>query len=196
MYIYIFLCRGPQKDYAEYALPAACYDDDLMGQIDLVYEAEIGEGTAVVFDNVNLVHRVRMLKNKMSDKQKRYRSFLAFFIVDPDKEIKSTKDISTLRKEEYINVLMKDTIINSKDIAILICDYAACGYTLDEAKSLRKLNIDVRKKPDGKGKFGGYHFGNCGDQIWFTHGKAHPHESDTVRDPSEIEWVTTTVSEL
>ena len=119
-----------------------------------------------------------MLQNKVDDKKKRYGSSLAFFIVDPEKKIKSTKDIS------------------SKDVAILVCDYGACGYTFDEAKELRKLNIDVRKKPDGKGKFGGYHFGNCGDQIWFTHGKAHPHESDTIRDPSEIEWVTTTVSEL
>ena len=162
----------------------------------MVYEAEINEGTAIVFDNVNLVHRVRMLKNKVNDGKKRYRSFLAFFIVDPKKRIKSTKDISTLRKEEYIDIIIKCSDIKTKDVAKLICDYGACGYTLDEAKNLRKLNIEVRKKPDTKGKFGSYHFGNCGDQIWFTHGKSHPFEHDCVHDQDEIGWATTTVSEL
>lgn len=209
------IISGPSKVYHEWATPDFTNDDgdvdeqnydkqwaakwDLKGRIDFVHEAKITEGTAIVFDNVNLVHRVRMLRNKMKDGNKRYRSFLAFFIVDPEKEIKSTKNISTLRKQDYIDILMENTMIISRDIAILICDYCRCGYTLNEAKEIRKLNIEVRKKPDLKGKFACYRFGNSGDQIWFKDGKIHPYldydrYGDMDRD--NFEWVSSTVSEF
>merc|ERR1712154_58390 len=168
----------PSDNYAEYM------------EDPIVHEAEINEGTAVVFDNKNLVHRVRMLKNKMGDKQTRYRAFLAFFIVDPKKPIKSTKYITSLKKEQYIEVLMKYTMISSIDVASLICEYGACGYTLKEAQELRKLNISVRKKPTTKGKWATYFFGNSGERMWFKHGKANPYEYDLCTD--EIYWVNTT----
>ena len=174
---------SPSPGYAEYL------DDPV------VHDTDIEEGTAIVFDNVKLVHRVRMLKNKIGDEQKRYRSFLAFFIVDPENPINSTKTYPSLKKEKYVNFIMENTLIDSKDIASLICEYASCGYTLNEAMEIRKLNIEVRKKPQCKGKWATYHFGNCGEQFWFKHGKAHPH-FEGVSFWDSLCWMDSTTSHL
>ena len=170
------------------------FDTDEMPPID--YEVKVSEGTAVAFDNEGLVHRVRMLKNKKGDDKPRYRSFLAFFIIDPTKPIRSTRDCPTLRKEDFVTTILKHTMIESEDVATLICDYGACGYTLSEAKALRKLNIECRKKPSTKGTagaWGAYNFGNSGDRIWFENGKAYPQEHKYY---DEVRWINTTQSEL
>eukprot|EP01083_Nonionella_stella_P090662 253289_1 len=171
--------------------PDDCYAEYLDEQV--VHEAQIKQGTAVVFDNVHLVHRVRLLKNKIGDKQTRYRSFLAFFIVDPDKRIKSTKDVASCKREEFTSLIMKNTVIETEAIASLICEYGACGYTLSQAQNIRKMNIEVRKKPVSKGKWATMHFGNCGDQIWFGNGKVYPTEHLYYDD---VNWQETTHSEL
>ncbi len=148
------------------------YGDD--EEISFQYEVEVHQGTALVFDNVQLVHRVRMLKNKAGDQQKRYRSFLAFFIVDPYKPIASTRDHPSLRREWFIRTIIEHTAINTEDIAALICDFASSGYTLEEAKELRELNIECRKRPSTKGRWGEIMFGNSGDRIWFKNGQSVP----------------------
>ena len=40
---------------------------------------------------------------------------------------------------------MKNTMIDSKDIANIICEYSSCGYTVKEAMELRKLDLEMRK---------------------------------------------------
>ena len=150
----------------------------------------------MVFDNVQLVHRVRMLKNKLGDQQKRYRSFLAFFIVDPEKPIKSTRDHPSLKQEIFIELIIKHSAIDVVALAVLICEYAPCGYTLSEAKKVRELNIECRKNPSTKGKWAQCMFGNSGDRIWFGNGTKCPDGTGGC-NPEEMDsefWVTTTES--
>ena len=73
------------------------------------------KGTAIVFDNTMLVHRVRMLKNLINDKKIRKRGFLAFFIVDPSKKIVSTKDFPSLTRNVHrknLKSAVKHMVIN------------------------------------------------------------------------------------
>ena len=152
----------------------------------IIEEVEVNEGTAVVFDNVNLVHRVRMLKNKGKDEKKRYRAFLAFFIVDPMNPIESTRNHPSLKKDKFIEAIIKYSPIESTDIASLICELALSGYTLEEAKEMRELNIECRKNPSTRGKWAGCHFGNHGETFWFKHGKAHsPQWSEHIGSTAE-----------
>ena len=69
--------------------------------------ADVGEGTAIVFDNERLVHRVKMLKNRVGDGQRRHRSFLAFFVVDPRKPTTiSTRHYPSLRRRDYAQLVI------------------------------------------------------------------------------------------
>ena len=97
---------------------------------------------------------------------------------------------------------MKHTPIDSEDIAALICEYSSSGYTLEEAKKLRELNIACRKKPSTKGKWGECSWGNSGDCIWFGNGKVLP-PKDLKDLGTELEgmhevncWLSTTDSAL
>ena len=144
--------------------------------MNVAEEIDINEGTMIVFNNINLVHRVRMLKNKINDNEKRYRSFLAFFIVDPEKPIKSTKDIPSLKRQYFIEFITENTLINSKDIAKIICEYESCGYTLEQAKEIRKLDIEIRQNENGE--WGGRNYGNSGERIWFKKGEIDIDDED------------------
>ena len=122
--------------------------------------ADVGEGTAVVFDNERLVHRVKMLKNKIGDGQRRHRSFLAFFIVDPSKPTRiSTKHYPSLRRKDYAQLLIGYGCAECPlSIAMQICEFAVCGMTRDEAEQLREKDIATRKNKKSKGKFGYFHY--------------------------------------
>eukprot|EP01084_Bolivina_argentea_P227837 384880_1 len=142
---------------------------------------EIDEGTAVVFDNVDMVHRVTMVKNKFYGKS-RYRSFLAFFIVDPTQPIISTKDVSSLKRNDYISVISMCTDIQIYEILNLICEYGNCGYTLLQAQEMREKDIEVRANTLSKGRFG-YVWGNNGEIFFLKMGKMNPwHHDDLVID--------------
>ena len=197
-HLFCFVTRSPTEYYQECAYVPG-HEAKTRGKVPVIQEVEVMEGTALVFDNVELVHRVKMLKNKVGDQQRRYRSFLAFFIVDPEKPIKSTREHPSLKKESFVNAIIKHTPISSKDIAMLICDYAVCGYTLEEAKEMRERNIECRKKPLTKGKWGEHSFGNGGDRIWYGNGKLLPPNGaahDEVSYLDEVRWISTTNSGL
>ena len=75
----------------------------------------VGKGTAVVFDNMTVAHRFRRLKNISNDGSTQNRSFLAFFIVDPKKPIKSTRDIPSLKREyfaDFISTVRNDVTLD------------------------------------------------------------------------------------
>ena len=164
---------------------------------------QINEGTAIVFKNVDTVHRVTMLKNKINDNQTRYRSYLAFFIIDPNERIISTQDICSLKREFYINLIsecLKEYMI-TLDVSSLICEYGNCGYTLDEAKSMREKDIEIRKKSFTKGRFG-YIWGHNGEIFWFKMGKMHTYHHYENNIPTNDDgytcgnWASSTESQL
>eukprot|EP01084_Bolivina_argentea_P274000 466865_1 len=139
------------------------------------------EGSCVVFDNFELVHKVQTLKN-ISDKIQHIRSFLAFFVVDPNKPIKSTKDIYTLKREDYV-LIVHDITNLDMNISILICEYAKLGMTLGEAKKFRNDIIDLKMKTEGK--FNYVHFGNWGNYIYLPMNKLLNFKRD-VQDSGHI----------
>ncbi len=82
-----------------------------------------------------------MLTNKIGDNNKRYRAFLAFFIIDTEKETNiSTKCYSTLKREEYANIIIEYGYKKCPFvIAMKICEYRQCGFTFEEAKNMRVI---------------------------------------------------------
>eukprot|EP01084_Bolivina_argentea_P184795 318733_1 len=167
-----FQCAGYADDIVDFF-----YTDSTNYDISPV--ANINEGTAVVFDNERLVHRVKMLKNLVKDNEKRYRSFVAFFIVDPSirSDITTGKYV-TLKREEYAKIICEYGCNKlSMDIAMIICEYGCCGMTLKEAKEMRKKDIEIRKNSKTKGKWGVMHYGNSGHyKQWYKNGEANPYE--------------------
>ena len=116
-----------------------------------------------------------MLKNKGNDQKTRCRAFLAFFIVDPKKPIKSTRDYPSLKRDDFIRTLIRCTVIESIDIATLICELAACGYTLKEAKAIRGVNIEYSKNPSTRGKWAETDTNHgWGKRFWIRNGKGNP----------------------
>ena len=152
------------------------FEDEEEEPPPIEHEVKVDEGTVIVFDNVQLVHRVRMLKNKASDQIKRHRSFLAFFIVDPGNPIESTRKHPSLMRDVFVQKLLKYTPIESADIVSMICDFASCGYTLEEAKQIRDVNIEFKKNPLTRGNLAYCHHGNYGENFWFSHGKVYPNK--------------------
>eukprot|EP01084_Bolivina_argentea_P138034 243101_1 len=136
-------------------------------------EVSLGKGKAIVFDNDELVHRLRMLKN-LTDLKNQSKSFLAFFIVDPEKPINSTKTYPSLKREYFVRLLGK-LLLKYRiglDICALICVYGNNGMTLEFAKKFRQHSIHLKKQM--KGKFGHICFGNAGQNVYFPQGKMVP----------------------
>ncbi len=114
-----------------------------------------------------------MIKNKIGDNQKRYRSFLAFFIIDTDKKTNISTDIyPSLKREDYASIIIEYGCNEIPfDIAMIISEYGVCGMTLNEAKDLREKDIEIRKNTETKGKFG-VCWGNEGMiKTWYKHGQ-------------------------
>ncbi len=145
------------------------------------------EGTAVVFDNTQIVHRVRMIKNKMNDKKTRYRSFIRetypnlkqeyymYLVYDQIKILRYVAinnliifqikyPIYSLSKYIYCYhiYLFCITLLNfsgkkSLELCKLICEFGNCGLTESDAIELRKLGIELRQ--NSKGVFSAEHWG-------------------------------------
>jgi len=197
--------KGGSLKFRPRKIPDPSFLDDDESQLNS--EIEIGEGSAIVFENTGMAHRVRVLSNRVGDGQSRWRSFLAFFIIDPcpmeklkgmgeekvdgdgdevkmsDKPVISVGDMATYREypslciEEYapiVNGVMCGYSISGKegsmDVALLICEYADCGYTLKAAKIFRNEAIAIKK--GNKGAFGAHMYGNCGDYKFYQMGQA------------------------
>ena len=88
------------------------------------------------------------------------------YIVDPKKHIRSSKDTPPPIRSDYVDAITKSTVISSSDIAMLICDFAECGYTLAQ--------VDCRKNIDTKGRWADVHCEGYGVQMWFPNGRAYP----------------------
>ena len=121
-----------------------------------------------MWDNTQLVHRVRMLKNVQKDKKIRKKGFLAFFVIDPQNQLEHTTKNTSLKREDLLGVLHE--VLGHMDVCELIAEFASLGVTLEEAKRRRREYIAVKKHT--KGKFGEISFGNCGQMYYFPHAKA------------------------
>ena len=153
------------------------YRDD--AKVHDIYTLILGKHSAVVFDNQQLVHRLRMLKNPINDGKVRRRGFLAFFIVDPEKQdsVMDTRQIPSLKRSFYSNIIYKSIEMYSDkinitlsrattcmkmhvgmDIINIIAEYAGLGITLEQAKTFREQIISL--KQETKGRFGTIHYGN------------------------------------
>ena len=100
---------GGQIKFRNYDIPSSGYIDHDTG-ISTIETKNLNKHSAIVFDNTNIVHRVRMLKNcQFKDKKVRKRGFLAFFIVDPEKQdqVMDTKQIKSLKRDEYIKAIYR-----------------------------------------------------------------------------------------
>lgn len=163
---------GGAMKFRPHHFPAKFYENNGWS----TFEIECGENAkhkAMVWDNQYFVHRVRMLKNLNNDGKIRKKGYLAFFVIDPENELKkTTQNVISLKKEDYIDTLYKRVMIKhyampamNIDICTLIVEYANAGITLKEAKKRRKEVIQVKKET--KNKFGSISFGNCGEIFYF-----------------------------
>ena len=136
----------------------------------------VEEGTAVVFDNRLVAHRFKMLGNRVGDGVDRHRTLVAFFVVDPEKETPvSTLRYPSLRRSDFVDVLTRCAGM-PKVVAVLVCEYARCGMSLQEAKAIRRRGIDFRQNAHTKGGWaemdhadslcGEHKYGGCIDVSW------------------------------
>jgi hypothetical protein len=119
-------------------------------------------GTAVVFSN-SIPHRFRQIRNLTKDDGRR-RTFLNFFIVDPEQRIElNSKEIVYAPKDMIIEILRKwndgrlPDIVLEKILKIL---KSSMWETIDEAKEFR--NRVRRAMLDEKSGWGWICYGNCG----------------------------------
>ena len=140
----------------------------------------LGKHSAIVFDNIGLIHRNKMMRNNtINDKKVRKRGFLAFFIIDPrvENNVIDTRQIGTLKRHEYIKILDKSIkkCIKTHEFGIdlirLVVEYGNIGMTLEEAKKYRNDMIGL--KQEVKGRWGSHHYGNYGYEFYFPMGNLH-----------------------
>jgi hypothetical protein len=122
----------------------------------------VQSGTAVVFSN-SIPHRFRQIRNLTKDDGRR-RTFLNFFIVDPEQRIEvNSKEIVYAPKDMIIETLRKWNDGRLPDIIlekILKMLKSSMWETTDEAKEFRAR---VRRAMlDEKSGWGWICWGNCG----------------------------------
>ena len=101
----------------------------------------------------------------------------------------------SLKRKDYIKIIYD--YLNDFNVCNLICEYGCLGYTIKEAKEIRKKDIEMRK--EYRGAFADYFYGNDGSQyIWCKNKEIIPFvESRTEKSIWDCEyWTTPTVSNL
>jgi len=115
---------------------------------------------SVVFNNVELRHKVEIFSNRSETNAKR--SFVSFFIVRPDASTESTFARSTYYgpffRESWMQFFEH---IFSEEPCRLICEYADLGVThemanetLSEVRAIRQENREKKPYRDYEGRFG------------------------------------------
>jgi len=160
------LARGPTESYARHA--------EGMDGYPTTRELPIHEGRAVVFGN-ELPHRFRALSN-LGDKTAK-RTFLTFFVVDPNQRIPSTADMQII-----LPIRMQQVVISAvrKTYNLELPEYVVDEIgefrgnhpkTLEEAKLKREeFRAAIREDKTGFIEVG---YGNSGDTVYIPQYETH-----------------------